>query len=84
MLQRLDITLDRFLDILDRLRLRFALGNATGQAGTLGHPITVLTRIKNDLAHGIKLTSGKHPSTFPLESEMPPSAFDSSSHSAMR
>ena len=44
---------DGFLDIDEGLLFGLALGDASGKAGTFGHPEAVFTGINNHLTHGM-------------------------------
>ena len=45
------VRLDGFLDVGQRGILRFALGDAAGQAGALGDPETIFAAIDENLSH---------------------------------
>jgi hypothetical protein len=49
--QRAHVRLDGFLDIGQRGILRFALGDAAGEAGALGDPETIFPAIDENLSH---------------------------------
>ena len=50
-LQRPDVSLDCFADVLEGFLFRFSLANAPGQTRTLHDPIAALAWIEYDLAH---------------------------------
>lgn len=49
--QGANVRLNSFLDVGQRGILRFALGDAAGQAGALGDPEAILPTIDEDLSH---------------------------------
>jgi len=51
-IERFDVCLDRFLDVVDGFLLAAALGNATGQIRTLDDAVAGSTGIDENLADG--------------------------------
>lgn len=51
--QRFDVSRDRIIDVLQRVINRFAITEASGQAGNLSDPVAIFILIQQYMSHNL-------------------------------